>query len=89
MKNQLFRQTLGYIKKIKNRLAEIPMVQTWYLRRRHKDRIVDFDNDSGSKPDSYNTARKRWLESKPDTHLTWDKEVPGQAFIEKVSNTQN
>ncbi|MGH9983949.1 MAG: class I SAM-dependent methyltransferase [Nitrososphaeraceae archaeon] len=68
--------------KLKNRIAETSMFQTWYLRRRHRDRIVNFDSDLD--PESFNKARKRWLESRPDTHLTWGKEVTGHAFIRKV-----
>ena len=67
---------------MKNRIGRIPLVQTWYLRRRHRDRIVSFDGDLD--PESSNKARKRWLESRPNTHLTWGKEVPGHAFIKKV-----
>jgi SAM-dependent methyltransferase len=44
--------------------------------------MINFD--SGLEPESNAKAKKRWLESKPDTHLTWDKEVPGHAFIKKV-----
>jgi SAM-dependent methyltransferase len=73
---------LGFIKKLKNRIGETPVFQTWYLRRRHRDRLVNVDQDLD--PESLDKARKRWLESRPDTHLTWGKEVPGHAFIKKV-----
>jgi SAM-dependent methyltransferase len=29
-------------------------------------------------------ARKRWIEAKPTLHLSWNKEVTGEAFIKKI-----
>lgn len=40
--------------------------------------------DGSLEPESSTRAKKRWLKSEPDTHLTWNLEVSGQAFIKKV-----
>jgi SAM-dependent methyltransferase len=73
---------MGYIQRIKSRLLKIPIVQSWYIRRRNRDMVVNVEESL--EPESYTKAKKRWLESKPDTHLTWDLELSGQAFIRKV-----
>lgn len=61
-----------------------PRLRTWNIRRslKHSDRVVDVNQSQSD--DSYSHAKKRWVEAKPDLHLTWNKEIPGEPFVQKV-----
>jgi SAM-dependent methyltransferase len=56
-----------------------------YLKITQKGNIV---NPNKVPPESTESlikkARKRWVYAKPDTHLTWDREISGDAFIKKM-----
>jgi len=57
---------------------------TLYIKIKRRGHIVNPEKLLDSKEHMKVQARKRWIEAKPNVHLTWDKEVSGDAFIKKV-----
>jgi SAM-dependent methyltransferase len=57
---------------------------TLYSRIKHTGQIVKSEKLPYSQEHLETLARKRWIEAKPNKHLTWNKEVSGDAFIKKV-----
>ena len=57
-----------------------------WINLTHRGRIISFNqlSLSGSKEDLVAETRKRWVQSKPDLHLTWNKQIPGDNFVKKV-----
>jgi 2-polyprenyl-3-methyl-5-hydroxy-6-metoxy-1,4-benzoquinol methylase len=49
-------------------------------------RLIRFDQFSSNSEDENlaREARKRWVQAKPDLHLTWRKQISGDAFIKQV-----
>jgi 2-polyprenyl-3-methyl-5-hydroxy-6-metoxy-1,4-benzoquinol methylase len=57
---------------------------TLYSKVKYRGHIVNSQKLPYSEDLMKAEARKRWIDAKPDKHLTWNKEVSGDAFIKKV-----
>jgi 2-polyprenyl-3-methyl-5-hydroxy-6-metoxy-1,4-benzoquinol methylase len=56
-----------------------------YVKLTHRGRIISFDQlSSESEEHLINETRKRWVQSNPDLHLTWNRDISGDAFIQRV-----
>jgi 2-polyprenyl-3-methyl-5-hydroxy-6-metoxy-1,4-benzoquinol methylase len=57
-----------------------------WINLTRRGRIISFDqlSLSGSKEDLVEETRKRWVRSKPDLHLTWNKQISGDNFVKKM-----
>lgn len=57
---------------------------TLYSKIKHKVIVINPEKLPYSEEQMKADARKRWINAKPNKHLTWGKEVSGDAFIKKV-----
>jgi 2-polyprenyl-3-methyl-5-hydroxy-6-metoxy-1,4-benzoquinol methylase len=55
-----------------------------YSKIKQRGHIINTEKQHYSKDRIRAEASKRWREAKPNKHLTWNKEVSGDAFIKKV-----
>lgn len=57
---------------------------TLYCKINHNGQIVKSEELPYPEERMKAEARKRWIGAKPNKHLTWNKEVSGDAFVKKI-----
>ena len=70
-----------FLRKIGIKIFGESNLALFYLKLFHPDRIIDTSNFPNHLPQD---TKKRWLLSKPDSHLTWGINLSGDAFIDKI-----